>query len=69
MTVLQVSLSEERLTKLKELAEHSGVTPQQLLQASVEEWLGNQELDFTRAASYVVKKNAELYRRLAQCDS
>ena len=69
MTVLPVSLSEERLAKLKELAEHSGVTPQELLQASVEKWLSNQESDFARAASYVVKKNAELYRRLAQCDS
>jgi predicted transcriptional regulator len=69
MAIITVSLSDERVAKLKELAQQSGLTPEELLQASVEEWLGKQKLDFDQAAAYVLEKNAELYKRLAKCDS
>jgi predicted transcriptional regulator len=69
MAIITVSLSDERAAKLKELAKQSGLTPEELLQASVEEWLGKQKLDFDQAAAYVLEKNAELYKRLAKCDS
>jgi predicted transcriptional regulator len=65
MTTITVTLSEERLAKLKELAAESGVTPENLLQASVDEWLARQRADFVEAAGYVLQKHAELYRRLA----
>lgn len=64
-TSFTVNLSEEQALKLKELADQAGVTPQELLHASLEGWLSHRQEDFARAASYVLKKNAELYRRLA----
>ena len=65
MTTVTITLSEERAVKLKELAEEMGVAPEELLRARVEEWLSRPESDFAQAATYVLKKNAELYRRLA----
>lgn len=64
MTALKIELSEQRLAKLKGLAEESGTTPEALLQRCVEEWLSKKD-DFERAAAYVLQKNRELYKRLA----
>jgi hypothetical protein len=41
------------------------ISPEALLSATIEDWLSSQKGDFTDAANYVLKKNAELYRRLA----
>jgi hypothetical protein len=41
------------------------VTPECLAQIGVEEMLARFDQDFLAATSYVFKKNAELYRRLA----
>ena len=65
MTMLTIPLSEDRLEHLKVLAQLAGVLPEELARASLEEWLGRPREDFQRAADYVLKKNAELYRRLA----
>lgn len=65
MTTVAVSLSDERLQKLRELAREASLPPEELLRAAVEEWLSRPKEDFTRAAEYVLRKNAELYRRLA----
>ncbi len=65
MTTITITLPEERAVKLKELAEGMGIAPEELLRARVEEWLSRPEPDFASAAAYVLKKNAELYRRLA----
>jgi hypothetical protein len=50
---------------LTDLADEAGVQPEEFLRASVEEWLSRPQASFSEAASYVLKKNAELYRRLA----
>ena len=42
-----------------------GMTPEELLRAGVEQWLKRPKDEFAEAAAYVLKKNAELYRRLA----
>jgi len=42
-----------------------GVAPEALLRASIEDWLNCQKSEFGDMADYVLKKNAELYRRLA----
>jgi hypothetical protein len=65
MTTITLTLPDDRVARLKELAEAAGLTPEDLLRASVEAWLAQPNEDFTRAANYVLRKNAELYRRLA----
>ena len=64
MSEIIISLPEERLAKLKEMAAGLGTSPEELVRASVEDLLGRPEEEFQRAASYVLKKNEELYRRL-----
>jgi len=65
MANITIPISEERLIKLKELAKEAHVAPEDLLRASLEEWLKQPKDDFARAADYVIQKNVELYRRLA----
>lgn len=65
MTTITLALSDDSALKLEELAKAAGVQPTELLRASVEEWLAHPRADFADAAAYVLKKNAELYRRLA----
>ena len=65
MTTFTIDLQDEPVLHLKELANKAGVAPEELLRASVEQWLKHPKDDFAQAAAYVLKKNAELYRRLA----
>jgi predicted transcriptional regulator len=60
-----ITLSSDRVSKLQELAKEAGTSPEDLLRTQVESWLSQPEADFEEAARYVLKKNAELYRRLA----
>ena len=57
--------SPESARRLSELAGKAGAQPEEFLRASVEEWLFRPRTGFAAAASYVLKKNADLYRRLA----
>jgi antitoxin FitA len=66
MTTISIPIAEDRFLRLKELAKEADIAPEDLLRLSVEEWLGKQNGDFAAAAAYVLSKNAELYRRLAQ---
>ncbi len=65
MSTITIQLPDERMQTLQELAKQAKVPPEQLLQARVEEWLSQPALEFLKAADYVLKKNEELYRRLA----
>jgi hypothetical protein len=65
MTTLAITLPEERLLKVKEMAARLGVTPEELARVSLEELLSRPDEAFQRAVDYVLKKNTELYRRLA----
>ena len=65
MTTISIPLSEESVQRLKERAAEAHVSPDELVRASVEEWLSRPKEDFVRAATYVLQKNADLYRRLA----
>ena len=65
MATLAITLSEEKLAQLKEKADRYQMTPEELLQVSLEELLTRPDEDFQRAMSCVLAKNAELYRRLA----
>ncbi len=65
MSVVTISVSEEQLKRLREEARRLRVTPEALLLATLEDLLAQPEEDFRQAMEYVVRKNAELYRRLA----
>lgn len=65
MTTITISLPDEQLRHLKELAEQFKVAPEELGRVSIEELLSRPEAEFRKALNYVLSKNAELYRRLA----
>ena len=65
MTAITIPLSDEKLERLRALAERAGVSPEEFAQAGLEEWLSRSRDDFAAAAEYVFRKNGELYRRLA----
>lgn len=65
MATITIPLSDERFLRLEELAKEARVAPEELVRASVEEWLSRPKDDFVQAASYVLQKNAELYQRLS----
>ena len=65
MSTITIQLSDERLLRLQELAKEAKIAPEELIRASVEEWLSRPKEDFARAANYVLRKNEGLYRRLA----
>jgi len=64
MSNITISLPEDRMSKLREMASGLGTTPEELVRASVEDLLGRPK-EFQEAVDYVLKKNEELYRRLA----
>jgi hypothetical protein len=65
MVTITVTLSEDRLQKLNELAKQFRVAPEELLRVSVEELIARPQADFQKALEYVLEKNKELYKRLA----
>ena len=65
MTTITITLPDDRLQQLKEIASRFQVAPEELVRASVEELLARPDEEFQRVLDYVLKKNAELYRRLA----
>lgn len=65
MTSITVSLTEEGLLKLQDLAARLKIPPEELARIGVEDLLALADEEFRRAMDYVLKKNAELYQRLA----
>lgn len=65
MTTMTITLPDERLKQLQELAQEVGIAPEELVQANIETWLTSYRENFEQAAHYVLEKNRELYRRLA----
>ena len=65
MTTITIGLPDERALRLREMAARLGVSPEDLVRVSVEELLARPDEEFERAVHYVLKKNADLYRRLA----
>jgi hypothetical protein len=64
MTV-SVELPETQIAKLHDQAQRLGVRPEDLAAAAIADLLHREESDFASAADYVLRKNRELYRRLA----
>jgi antitoxin FitA len=65
MASITIDIPDEQLQKLQQLARDTQVSPEDLLRVNIEDWLARPQDEFTKAADYVLKKNAELYRRLA----
>jgi len=65
MEQLTISLPEEIATQLKDASKKIGIKPEDLMLVSLQEKLANLDSEFTDAMKYVLKKNAELYKRLA----
>ncbi|MSQ97230.1 MAG: ribbon-helix-helix protein, CopG family [Gemmataceae bacterium] len=65
MSNITIQLPDDRMKQLEKLAQEAKVPAEELLRARVENWLTEPSQDFLKAAQYVLKKNEELYRRLA----
>jgi hypothetical protein len=65
MSAITITLPDERLVKLREIAASFGVTPEDLVRLSVEELLTRPDQAFETAAARVLNKNQDLYQRLA----
>jgi antitoxin FitA len=65
MHTITITLSNDRLAKLQEIAACLQISPEELARAGVEELLAGPKETCQRAIDYILKKNAELYRRLA----
>ncbi len=63
---LPVELTDAQLESLRARAKSLGISPEQLAAAAVADLVERPADDFERAASKVLSKNAELYRRLAK---
>jgi len=62
---LAIELSDQQAERLREEASRLGVEPGQLALAAVADLIAAEGPDFDSAARRVLKKNRELYRRLA----
>jgi hypothetical protein len=62
---LSIDLSPAQAERLRLEAERLGLTPEELARAAVADLLSGASEDFRVAAERVLKKNEELYRRLA----
>jgi hypothetical protein len=62
---LSIDLSPAQADRLRIEAERLGLTPEDLARAAITDLLAATGEDFKAAAERVLKKNQELYRRLA----
>ena len=62
---ISIELSKEQAELLRSAAERLGVRLEDLARAGVADLLRQPDEDFQTAAAHVLRKNEELYRRLA----
>lgn len=62
---LTIDLSSAQAKRLRHEAERLGLTPEDLARAAIADLLATNDADFKAAAERVLRKNEELYRRLA----
>ena len=65
MTTVTVSLSDEEMRRLEELGKREGLTIEQMVRLGINDFISQPDDSFHSAAKRVMKKNAELYRRLS----
>jgi predicted transcriptional regulator len=62
---LTIDLSPAQAERLRQEAERLGLAPEDLARAAVADLLATPDGEFNNAAERVLRKNEELYRRLA----
>jgi len=62
---ISVKLSQDEAESLRQTAQRLGVEPEQLARAVLTDLLGQPREEFQKASELVLRKNKELYRRLA----
>ena len=62
---LTIDLSPAQAERLRHEAERLGLAPEELARAAITDLLATPDPEFLRAADRVLRKNEELYRRLA----
>ena len=62
---LTIELSPAQTDRLRQEAERLGPAPEDLARAAIADLLATRDDDFKAAAERVLRKNEELYRRLA----
>ena len=62
---LNLTLTEEEMHSLQEMAKEMGMTPVEVVKKTLSQLLIPRKLSFEEAKDRVLKKNAELYRRLS----
>ena len=65
MTTITLELPDEKAEQLSEAARQMNMTLEELVTTSVEERLAERKEYVSRAITRIIKKNSELYRRLA----
>jgi antitoxin FitA len=65
MQTITITIPDDRLHKLQETAKLLGISLEALLVAGADNLLAPPEASFQNAMEYVLKKNAELYQKLA----
>lgn len=65
MSSITINLQDEQVARLREIAGRLGISVEDLARGSIEELLAAPDERFEQAADYVLKKNEDLYRRLA----
>lgn len=64
MSTITISVSDDRLSKLREVAARLDITPEDLVRVSIDELLARPDDAFETVLSNVLGKNSELYQRL-----
>jgi hypothetical protein len=62
--VISIELSTEQANRLNEIAQPLGLSGEELARAAVADLLARPAADFETAATYLLEKNKELYKRL-----
>ena len=62
---LTLELDEQQVQRLQDIARRLNVSVSDLAKAAINDLIARPESDFENAATRILKKNAELYKRLA----
>lgn len=65
MAILTISFSDEEMRRLEVLGTREGLTVEQMVRLSINDFISQPDGAFCAATKRVMEKNAELYRRLS----
>jgi hypothetical protein len=67
MPIITITLDDNRLTQLQDIAAQQGISVEAIVEAEIDSLIRQSSPSFQVAADYVLQKNTELYQRLAPC--